>query len=87
MCSQSRDTTVCISRCLRLLFVLRMRSSRFWPSLAGAPRLARPGAQIAHKSIGVPGITTAERRSGFVSYREDCEKKSEVLTIQVGSAL
>ena len=59
--------------------------SRFWPSLAGcAARLARPGTWIVHKSIGV---TTAERRTRFVSYREDCEKKSEVLTIQVGSAL
>ena len=82
MCSQSRDTTVCISCCLRLLFVRRMRSST---SLAGAP--ARRGslgrtrapwrqgarARIAHKSIGVPGtgygITTAERRSALAPWR------------------
>ena len=77
MCSQSRDTTVCISCCLRLLFVRRMRSSRFWPSLGarsagrarhGARALAR-GSRISRSGYRVPGITTAERRSALAPWR------------------
>ena len=71
MCSQSRDTTVCISCCLRLLFVRRMRSSRFWPSLAGAARSAgrARGSRISRSGYRVPGITAAERRSALAPWR------------------
>ena len=68
MCSQSRDTTVCISRCLRLLFVRRMRSSRFWPSLTGSlgRARARHGARaLLRSAVVIPGTQYPVPRSTY----------------------